>query len=57
MSNMAMLMLLQRMQVEGITVHGFRSTFKDWVAEQPGFSRELAEMSLAHQVGSGVERA
>lgn len=57
MSNMSMLMLLRRMKVEGITVHGFRSTFRDWATEQPGYSRELAEMSLAHQVGSEVERA
>ncbi|WP_341366158.1 hypothetical protein [Yoonia sp. BS5-3] len=57
MSNMAMLMLLRRMKAEGITVHGFRSTFRDWAAEQPGISREVAEMSLAHKVGSDVERA
>jgi integrase len=57
MSNMAMLMLLRRMKVEGITVHGFRSAFRDWATEQPGYSRELAEMSLAHQIGSEVERA
>jgi integrase len=57
MSNMAMLMLLRRMKVEGITVHGFRSTFRDWAAEQPGVSREVAELCLAHRVGSDVERA
>jgi integrase len=57
MSNMAMLMLLRRMKVEGITVHGFRSTFRDWAAEQPDVSREVAELSLAHKVGSDVERA
>lgn len=57
MSNMAMLMLLRRMKVDGITVHGFRSAFRDWVSEQSNFSRDLAEMSLAHQVGSEVERA
>ncbi len=57
MSNMAMLMLLRRMKVEDITVHGFRSAFRDWTTEQPSYSRELAEMSLAHQVGSEVERA
>lgn len=57
MSNMAMLMLLSRMKVEGITVHGFRSAFRDSVAEQSDFNRELAEMSLAHQVASEVERA
>jgi integrase len=57
MSNMAMLMLLRRMKVEGITVHGFRSAFRDWVSEQPNVSREIAELSLAHTVGSEVERA
>ena len=57
MSNMAMLMLLRRMQVEGVTVHGFRSTFRDWAAEVANAQREVAEMSLAHKVGSDVERA
>ncbi len=57
MSNMAMLMLLRRMKVEGVTVHVFRSAFRDWAAEQPGIAREVAEMSLAHKVGSEVERA
>lgn len=57
LSNMAMLMLLRRMQVERVTVHGFRSTFRDWVSEVANAPREVAEMSLAHKVGSGVERA
>lgn len=57
LSNMAMLMLLRRMEVEGVTVHGFRSTFRDWAAEAANASREVAEMSLAHKVGSDVERA
>jgi len=57
LSNMAMLMLLRRMGVEGVTVHGFRSTFRDWAAEVANAQREVAEMSLAHQVGSDVERA
>ncbi len=57
MSNMAMLMLLRRMKVENITVHGFRSAFRDWASEQPNVSREIAELSLAHTVGSEVERA
>jgi integrase len=57
LSNMAMLMLLRRMQVEGVTVHGFRSTFRDWASEAANASREVAEMSLAHKVGSDVERA
>jgi integrase len=57
LSNMAMLMLLRRMEVEGVTVHGFRSTFRDWAAEAANAPREVAEMSLAHKVGSDVERA
>jgi integrase len=40
-----------------ITVHGLRSTFRDWVAECTAFPRELAEVALAHAVGSDVERA
>ncbi|WP_426034051.1 tyrosine-type recombinase/integrase [Cypionkella sp. TWP1-2-1b2] len=57
LSNMAMLMLLRRMQVEGVTVHGFRSTFRDWASEVANAPREVAEMSLSHKVGSDVERA
>jgi hypothetical protein len=41
----------------GITVHGFRSTFRDWAADQTDFPAELAELALAHQVGNRVERA
>ncbi len=57
LSNMSMLMVLPRMQVEGVTVHGFRSTFRDWASEVANVPREVAEMSLAHTVGSNVERA
>ena len=57
LSNMAMLMLLRRMKVEGITVHGFRSTFRDWASEAAGAPREIAEMSLSHRIGSAVEQA
>ena len=57
LSNMSMLMLLRRMKVEGVTVHGFRSTFRDWVSETTNTSREISEMSLAHKVGSRVEQA
>ena len=57
LSNMSMLMLLRRMEVEGVTVHGFRSTFRDWAGEVANVPREVAEMSLAHTVGSNVERA
>ena len=57
LSNMAMLMLLRRMNVEGVTVHGFRSTFRDWASEVAGAPREVAEMSLSHRIGSQVELA
>lgn len=57
LSNMAMLMLLRRMEVASVTVHGFRSTFRDWASEVANAPREVAEISLAHKVGSDVERA
>ena len=47
---------LKRMGVAG-TVHGFRSTFRDWAAEKTNAPREIAEMCLAHEVGGAVERA
>ena len=40
-----------------ITVHGFRSTFRDWAAERTNFPREVVEMALAHAVGDKVEAA
>jgi integrase len=57
LSNMAMLMLLRRMKVEDATVHGFRSAFRDWAAEQTGFPREVIEAALAHANGDKVEAA
>ncbi len=57
LSNMSMLMLLRRMRQDGVTVHGFRSSFRDWAAEAANAPRELAEAALAHQVGSDVEPA
>ncbi|MDU8928263.1 tyrosine-type recombinase/integrase [Alisedimentitalea sp. MJ-SS2] len=57
LSNMSMLMLLRRMNVEGMTVHGFRSTFRDWASEAANAPREVAEMSLSHRIGSQVEQA
>jgi integrase len=40
-----------------VTTHGFRSSFKDWASDRTAYRPDLVEMSLAHQVGSGVERA
>ena len=49
--------MLRRMNLPDLTVHGFRSSFRDWVSEETSFPREVAEMALAHAVGSAVERA
>lgn len=57
LSNMALAMLLRRMEVADVTVHGFRSSFRDWAADVAQAPREIAEAALAHQVGSDVERA
>ncbi|WP_366656651.1 integrase arm-type DNA-binding domain-containing protein [Fodinicurvata sp. EGI_FJ10296] len=57
LSNMAFLMLLRRMGRGDLTAHGFRSTFRDWVAETTSYPSEIAEQALAHIVGSAVERA
>ncbi len=58
LSNMAMLELLQGMGFgEDLTVHGFRSTFKDWCSEQTGYPNEMSEMALAHTVSDKVEAA
>ena len=57
LSNMAFLMLLRRMDRDDLTVHGFRSTFRDWAAERTNFPSEAAEMALAHAVGDKVEAA
>jgi integrase len=56
-SNMAMLQLLRRMGRDDLTVHGFRSTFRDWAAECTAYPNEVAELALAHVVGDKVEAA
>ncbi len=56
-SNMAMLMLLRRLERADITVHGFRSTFRDWAAERTGFPREIIETALGHVADNAVELA
>ena len=57
LSNMAMLGLLKRMAKTGVTVHGFRSTFRDWAAETTRYPREVCEMALAHTLGNATEAA
>jgi integrase len=57
LSNMTLLQTLRRMKRADLTAHGFRSSFRDWAAEQTSFAREVIEASLAHTVGSKVEAA
>ena len=57
LSNMAMSMLLRRMERGDLTVHGFRSTFRDWAAESTTYPREVAEAALAHVLTDKVEAA
>lgn len=57
LSDMALTAVLKRMGRTDITVHGFRSTFRDWAAEVTHYPREMAEMALAHTVSDQVEAA
>jgi integrase len=57
LSQMALLMLLRRMNRDDLTVHGFRSTFRDWASERTNFPRDVAEMALAHAISDAVEAA
>lgn len=56
MSNMAFLMLMRRLNVDD-TVHGFRSSFRDWASERTSFTREICEAALAHMVKDRTEAA
>jgi integrase len=57
LSNRAMAATLRRMGRADVTVHGFRSAFRDWAAEQTGFPHEVVEQALAHTISNKVERA
>ncbi len=59
LSDMSLSAVLRRMGKGDVTVHGFRSTFRDWCAEAPGnsFSREVCEHALAHSLPDKVEAA
>jgi integrase len=58
LSNMAMLEMLRGMRKdEGLTVHGFRSAFRDWITETTLHPDAIAEQALAHAIGNKVERA
>ena len=57
LSQMALAMLLRRLGHRQITVHGFRSSFRDWVADSTNYPADVAELALAHTIPSAVERA
>ncbi len=52
-----MLGLLKRMGLGHITVHGFRSTFKDWASETTDFADDLTEAALAHRIRDKTKAA
>ena len=57
LSNMSMTNVLRRMGRGDLTVHGFRSTFRDWIAEKTNYPRRVAETALAHKLKDGAEAA
>jgi integrase len=56
LSDMSLSAVLRRLKVEA-TIHGFRSSFRDWAGDATEFPREIAEAALAHVVGDQTERA
>jgi integrase len=56
MADGAMLLLLREMR-SSVTLHGFRSTFRDWASERTSYAREVAEAALAHAIPDKVEAA
>ena len=57
LSVVALEMVLRRMKIEGVTVHGFRSAFRDWAAESTNFTNEVCEAALAHVIENKAEAA
>lgn len=57
LSDMTLLATLKNMNRDDLTVHGFRSTFRDWASEKTEFQGEVAEAALAHAIGDKVEAA
>ena len=57
LSVMAMEMVLRHMNLASVTVHGFRSAYRDWAGNETHFPREVAEAALAHVIGDAAERA
>lgn len=57
LSHIAMAKVMDRLEVEGATPHGFRSAFRDWAGNETHFAREVAEAALAHSIGDAAEQA
>jgi integrase len=57
LSDMAMEMVLRRMKIQRATVHGFRSSFRDWAGNETSYPRDLIETALAHVIGDKAEQA
>jgi integrase len=57
LSHMTMAQVLTRMERKDITVHGFRSSFRDWGSESTSYPNHVLEMALAHAIGNAVEEA
>jgi integrase len=49
--------VMHRLQIDGATVHSFRSAFRDWAGNETNFPREIAEAALAHVIGDKAEQA
>ena len=56
MSDMTFLGMLRRLEIPAVP-HGFRSSFRDWAAEQSGVGWAVCESALAHSIGNSVEQA
>jgi integrase len=57
LSKKAMELVLRRMKIENATVHGFRSSFRDWGGNETSYPRDLIETALAHVIGNETEQA
>ena len=57
LGKMSMATVLRRLNIADATIHGFRSSFRDWVGNETHFPREVAEAALAHVVGDAAEQA
>lgn len=57
MADSNLVYLMRKLGCGDFTVHGFRSSFRDWAGEQTNFAREVCEQALAHTISSAVERA